>query len=112
MYKEQLSRKELRHLVTQGNYDTWSGLDLEQGNEFLEKLGGYHNEHLLTTMFIEKRHKDENVKWCAECKAGEHDNYDDDVQLCSGRTDYDLPFRKHLCSSHIDHCLCDGWTIN
>ena len=55
--------------------------------------------------------KPSKPKWCCECRAGEHENIDDDTVLYIVRQDGKMVFRGYLCSSHV-HCrLEDGFTL-
>lgn len=52
-------------------------------------------------------------KRCAECRDGEHDNYDDDVHLTLVR-DPDrncLVLRAYLCGEHRDMRRNDGYDV-
>lgn len=52
------------------------------------------------------------TKQCADCRAGEHDNYTDDVTLVIVR-DPDNRFvkRAYLCSDHVSMYLDDGYGV-
>ena len=53
------------------------------------------------------------IKHCADCRDGEHDNYQDDVVLVVVK-DPDtgkLVKRSYMCSDHIDQYLTDGYMV-
>ena len=46
---------------------------------------------------------------CAECKAGEHEDYDDDIKMCAVRDpDTNRVTRKKLCGEHREAFAEDG----
>jgi len=52
-------------------------------------------------------------KQCADCRDGEHDNYDDDVRLVYVR-DPDtnkLVKRSYMCGEHVEMYLKDGYDV-
>jgi hypothetical protein len=52
-------------------------------------------------------------KWCCECRAGEHDNYDEDVRLAVVRDPDSNRFkvRGYLCSDHRTMFRDDGYIV-
>lgn len=53
------------------------------------------------------------IKRCADCRDGEHDNYSDDVVLVVVK-DPDtgkLVKRSYMCGDHIDQYLTDGHQV-
>lgn len=54
---------------------------------------------------------------CYECRAGEHENYDDDVVMCivtdptGDDPDYRTPKRGYLCREHRAMRIEDGYTV-
>lgn len=51
---------------------------------------------------------------CADCRDGEHENYDDNIQLVIVR-DPDQPRgfvkRAYMCKTHREQYLDDGYTL-
>ncbi len=53
------------------------------------------------------------MKQCADCRDGEHDNYDDNVELVYVR-DPDtkkIVRRSNMCSTHQSQYLDDGYEV-
>lgn len=51
-------------------------------------------------------------KQCAECRDGEHDNYDEKVILVTVRdTDGKLFRRANMCESHREAYADDGYNV-
>ena len=53
------------------------------------------------------------IKQCADCKSGEHDNYDEDIRLVT-IIDPDtkkLNGRKYLCREHRNAYTDDGYLL-
>jgi hypothetical protein len=52
------------------------------------------------------------MKHCADCRAGEHDNYDDNVRLVIVRDpDNGQMKRAYLCESHRVMYRDDGYAV-
>ena len=55
-----------------------------------------------------------DIKHCADCRDGEHDNYDDDVRLVMVRDPDEnnkLIKRSNMCDAHQNQYLDDGYTV-
>ena len=48
---------------------------------------------------------------CAECRNGEHEDYQDDAKLVVIKSDGLLAGRMKLCSEHIEMRLMDGYEV-
>ncbi len=57
----------------------------------------------------------DKIKHCADCRDGEHENYDDDVELVIVR-DPDKPSpwfkRAYMCGQHRGMYLEDGYELS
>lgn len=62
---------------------------------------------------ITKEQQMKNIeKQCSECRDGEHENLDDDVQLCTViNPDGGRPKRLYLCGEHVEQNLADGYLV-
>lgn len=62
-------------------------------------------------------HSSQNPDWnpkdnkCAECRNGEHEDYQDDAKIVVIRSDGQLAGRMKLCSEHIEMRLMDGYQV-
>lgn len=55
------------------------------------------------------------TKQCADCRDGEHENYDDDVVLVTVRDPYKpgrLVKRSYMCGDHRTMYLDDGYVLS
>ncbi len=55
----------------------------------------------------------ENQRQCADCRAGEHENYDDDIMLTviKDPDNGKLVKRAFLCWEHREAYAWDGYTL-
>ena len=53
------------------------------------------------------------VQRCADCRDGEHDNYDDDVLMIIVRDlgTGEVVKRSYMCESHREQYLMDGYDV-
>ncbi len=56
--------------------------------------------------------EDTMTKQCADCRDGEHENYDDDVKLVVVKdSENRLVKRSNMCAEHVEMYLVDGYVV-
>jgi hypothetical protein len=52
-------------------------------------------------------------KQCADCRDGEHENYDDDVKLVMVKEPDERQFlkRAYMCNEHREMYVSDGYVV-
>lgn len=54
---------------------------------------------------------DEKIKRCADCRNGEHENYDNNIKLVYIRDGNRICKRAYLCQEHRNMYFMDGYSV-